>query len=133
MYNNISGNYPMGAQYDPRAPWNQSEPDETTRDADYTCTLHRTAPVTTTDYVPGHCEIDEDGNYCREGDDFSDTNWMYEFTDLYRTPAKLIEILWEIAEDFAAGRLPMKSLSTWKSIAADCRGWEVDDEDADEV
>lgn len=127
-----NGYYPLGADYDTRAPWNQKDNDAVTKDVNYTCTLSRTAPVSTTDYMPGTEWIDEEGYYYREGDDFSRTDWVDEFTDTYRTPRQLISLLADIAESFIAGVKPQKSINAWQSIAADCRGWEVDDEDAEE-
>lgn len=128
-----SGYYPAGAEFDPRAPWNESAHDEAVRDIDYSCVMHRIAPVSTNDYVPGEWGKDEDGIAYREDDDFSDTDWLTEFTDQYRTPARLITLLREIATEFAAGRTPQKRISTWQHIAEDCEGWEIDDESTEEV
>ena len=128
-----SGYYPTGAEYDPSAPWNRSDTDEAVRDIDYSCTMHRVAPVSTTDYIQGEWERDEDGFACRSDDDFSDTNWLEEYTEQYRTPEQLIKLLREIASDFADGRVPKKSASQWQRIADDCRGWEMDDEYAEEA
>lgn len=127
-----SGLYPMGAEFDPRAPWNQSDPDEAVRDIDYSCVMHRTVPVATTEYTPGEYEKDEDGFVFREDDDFSDTDWITELKDQYRTPAQLISLLKEIATEFAAGHIPQKRISQWQHIAEDCDGWEMDDEYAEE-
>lgn len=128
-----SGYYPMGAENDPRAPWNEHEPDEVVRDIDYSCTMHRVAPVATTEYTPGEVEKDEEGFTFRGEDDFSDTDWFGEFTSQYRTPAQLIDLLHEIATDFAAGRVPQKRISQWQHIADDCEHWEIDDEYAEEA
>lgn len=128
-----SGYYPAGAEYDPSAPWNQSTPDERTRDIDYSCTLHLLAPVSTTEYTPGEVETDDEGYTFRGEDDFADTDWLNEFLDQYRTPAQLIALLRDIASEFAAGRVPQKRISQWQHIADDCEGWEVDDEYAEEV
>ena len=127
-----SGYYPAGAEFDPRAPWNQTDPDEATRDVTYTCTIQRTVPVSTTEYTPGRDEQDEDGYYIHDDDDFSDTPWLTEFTDQYRTPAQLIALLREVALEFASGHIPKKRASTWQHIADDCDGWDVDDESAAE-
>ncbi len=127
-----SGYYPMGAENDPRAPWNQSDPEEATRDIDYSCVMHRVQPVSTTEYTPGEYEKDEDGFVFREEDDFSDTDWLTEFADQYRNPAQLIAILREIATELAAGRIPQKRRSQWQHIAEDCQNWEIDDEYAEE-
>lgn len=128
-----SGNYPAGAEFDPRAPWNQSDTDEAVRDITYTCHMQRTAPVSTVNYTPGEWERDEDGYAIKNDDDFSDTDWLEDFTDQYRTPAKLIALLKEIATEFAAGRTVQKRPSTWKHIADDCEGWALEDEYAEEA
>ena len=47
--------------------------------------MRRTATVETTNYVPGTWEKDEDGFGYRDGDDFSDTDWLSAFKDTYRT------------------------------------------------
>ncbi len=129
----MSGYYPAGADYDPRAPWNQSDPDEAVRDICYSCNMTRTTAVSATDYVPGQVEKDEEGYTFRGDDDFSDTDWLSDFTDQNRTPAQLIAILKEIATEFAAGRTVKKRPVTWQHIAEDCEGWEIDDEYAEEV
>lgn len=85
-----SGYYPTGAEFNPSAPWNQTDTDEVVRDIDYSCTMHRVAPVSTTEYTPGEIERDEEGFYFRGEDDFSDTDWFNEFTGQHRTPAQLI-------------------------------------------
>ncbi len=128
-----SGYYPAGAEYDPRAPWNQSDPEEAVRDICYSCNMMRTTKVATTDYTPGYVERDEDGYACRCDDDFSDTDWLSDFTDQNRTPAQLIALLKEIATAFAQGHTVQKRQSTWQHIAEDCEGWEIDDEYAEEV
>ena len=125
-----SGYYPPGAEHDPNAPWNQSEPDAVTKEVEYSCTMRRTADVETTDYVPGTWERDEDGYVAvHDDDDFSDTDWMSEFKNQNRTPMQLIKMLADIATSFANGRIPEMRVSEWKDIAADCAGWELNDED----
>lgn len=128
-----SGYYPTGAEYDPSAPWNQADTDEAVRDIDYSCTMHRVAPVSTTNYIQGEWEKEEDGFAYHSDDDFSDTNWLEEYTGQYRTPEQLIALLKEIATEMAAGRKVQKRASIWQQIADDCQGWEMDDEYAEEV
>ncbi len=128
-----SGYYPAGAEYDPSSPWNRSNPDERIRDVDYSCTLHLAVPVSTTEYTPGEVETDDEGYTFQGEDDFSDTDWLEEFSSQYRTPAQLIALLRDIASEFVAGRVPQKRKSQWQHIADDCRGWEVDDESAEEI
>lgn len=133
-----SAYYPMGAEFDPSAPWNDNDPEPVEKEVDYSCTLSRTALVEITDYYPGHVnkEWDEDGYVATHDDDddndFSDTNWLEEFKDTYRTPIELIGELRKIAENALIGKMPDdKGESYWMDILADCTDWTVDDEEAD--
>ena len=126
-----SGYYPPGAEHDPNAPWNQSEPEHVSQDIEYSCTMRRTATVETTNYVPGTWEKDEDGFGFRDGDDFSDTDWLSDFKDTYRTPKQLIDLLKETAKELADGKMPNKSKSFWKDVMADCDDWSIDDEETE--
>ena len=110
-----SGYYPAGAEHDPNAPWNQSDPEPVSQDIEYSCTMRRTATVETTNYVPGTWEKDEDGFGYRDGDDFSDTDWLSDFKDTYRTPKELIDLLKETAKELADGKMPNKPKSFWKA------------------
>ena len=49
-----SGYYPAGAEHDPNAPWNQSDPEPVSQDIEYSCTMRRTATVETTNYCLVH-------------------------------------------------------------------------------
>lgn len=129
-----SGYYPTGAEYDPRDPWNQSDPEPVSQDIEYSCVMRRTANVETTDYRPGTIvkEWDGDGYVAvRDEDDFSDTDWLSDFKDTYRTPKELIDLLKETAKELADGKMPQKSKSFWKDVMADCEDWSIDDEETE--
>lgn len=126
-----SGYYPAGAEHDPNAPWNQSDHEPVSQDIEYSCTVRRTATVETTNYVPGTWEKDEDGFGYRDGDDFSDTDWLSDFKDTYRTPKELIDLLKETAKELADGKMPNKLKSFWQDIMADCENWSIDDEETE--
>lgn len=128
-----SGYYPPGAEHDPNAPYNQSDPDPVEKEVNYSCTMQRAATVETTDYAPGYRERDEDGYAVHEGDDFSDTDWLTEFKEQYRNPAALIEILRETAALLADGKMPDKPAKYWREVATDCEAWEIDEEYAEEI
>lgn len=118
------GYYPVGSEFDPRAPWNETaeaEPVPVEKEAEYTCVMRCSAPVYTSDYEWGW-----------NHDDFSDTDWLHEWKRQHLTPSQLIGILASIAGDLASGRVPERKSSKWKEILADCRGWQVDDEEAEE-
>ena len=66
-------NYPPGAAYDPRAPYNQKENPEVEIDVTVSITLSKTVKVLVTDYDLIEDE-DEDGKYVER--DFSETNLL---------------------------------------------------------
>ena len=128
-----SGYYPPGAEHDPNAPWNQSDPDAVQMEVEYSCTMRRTADVETTDYVPGTWEKDEDGFGYRDGDDFSDTDWLSDFKQQYRTPSQLIDLLKVVATQLAQGVTPIDTTKFWNGVVADCEKWTTEDEYAEET
>lgn len=131
-----SGYYPPGAWNDPRAPWNQSDPEPVSQDIGYSCIMRRTANVETTAYTPGSEEKEWDGDgyiAVRDGDDFSDTDWLGEYKEQYLTPLQLIELLRDTAKMLADGKIPPQPVKYWKRIIADCDGWEIEDEYTEEV
>ena len=127
-----SGYYPAGAQYDSSAPYNQTDPEAVEKDINYSCNICRDATVETTDYKSGPCEKDEDG-FVSFYDDFSETDWVAAFKDTCRTPLQLIEILRDTAKLLSEGKMPEKSAEYWRNVLADCDGWEIEEEYADEI
>ena len=57
-----SGYYPPGAEYDPKAPWNQVDPEPRKIEVTVSITLSKTVEVEVTDYTTTE-EIDEDNNH----------------------------------------------------------------------
>lgn len=130
-----SGYYPAGAENDPRAPWNEQEPEPVTKAIEYSCTIHRPAMVKTTNYEPDIPQREWDGDgyvTVRDDDDFSDTDWLTEYKSQYRTPLQLIEVLQSTAEKLAQGVMPDLPASYWKDLLDDCKNWKIEDEDAAE-
>lgn len=128
-----SAYYPTGAGFDNSAPWNVADPDAEVADICFACSMSRTAATSTTDYVQGEAYRDEDGVPCRDID-FSSTDWLAEWRHQHLTPIQLIAILQSIASSLASGAgAPRKSAAEWAVIAAECRGWETDDEYTSEI
>ena len=75
-----NGDYPLGAQYDPRAPYNEKENPEVEITVCVSVTYHKTFKVKVKDYEIIDEYADEDGMYCCDRD-FSDCN-------LYRAVAE---------------------------------------------
>ena len=102
-----SGYYPPGAEFDPNAPYNQSDIPEEEFEVTCSQSLSRTAIVWTDNYVPGASGVDyepddEGGCYAspwHDDPDTSDTNWAKEYeSNGYKTPLQLIQMLREYLE-----------------------------------
>ncbi len=63
-----TGGYPAGAQYDPRAPYNEKENPEIEITVCISKTYHKTLKVKVRDYEIVDEYVDEDGLYCCERD-----------------------------------------------------------------
>ena len=127
-----SGYYPPGAEFDPSAPYNQSDPDD--MDFDVTCsqTLSKTVTVTTNNYIPGAEGVDyesddEGGCYAvpyHDDPDTSDTNWAEEYHDnQYHTPAQLLELFKQCLEENMKNGLVFKTPKFTEDLIKECEGW----------
>ena len=67
-----SGYYPVGAEYDPKAPWNQVDPEPRKVEVTVSITLSKTVEVEVTDYIAEE-DYDEDG-YHGISYDYSECN-----------------------------------------------------------
>lgn len=127
-----SGYYPPGAEFDPNAPYNQSDLEEREFDVSVSQTLSKSTTVYTNDFISGYQyqerEWDGDG-YCsvtyQEPDDTSNTDWVEAYRKDSKTPLELIVLLKNIVE----GNVSIDSMNEWqkKSIIEDCSDW-VEDE-----
>lgn len=121
-----SGYYPPGAEFDPRAPWNDPGPPE--KRAFEVCisqTLSKNTTVTTNDYSV-EVDCDEDGYY--ESIDTSETNWKNAYKEERMTPLELIEEL----KGFIERTLPdpvvfPREYKKAKYLISECEGWVEDD------
>ena len=127
-----SGYFPAGAEFDPSAPYNQSDPDD--MDFDVTCsqTLSKTVTVTTNNYIPGAEGVDyesddEGGCYAvpyHDDPDTSDTNWADEYHDnQYHTPAQLLELFKQCLEENMKNGLVFKTPKFTEDLIKECEGW----------
>lgn len=71
-----SGGYPMGAENDPRAPWNREDNPYEEIDVTVSITLHKSFKIKVNDYDITDEGVDDDGNYFCDKD-FSTCN-LYE-------------------------------------------------------
>ena len=131
-----SGYFPAGAEFDPSAPYNQSDPDD--KEFDVTCSqsLSKTVTVVTNNYIPGASgvdyEPDGEGGCSAVGwhdpDDTSDTNWADEYHDNdHYTPLQLIELFKKHLENELNRMAEVKNEKWIKHLIEECSDWIEDD------
>ena len=131
-----SGYYPLGAEFDTNAPYNEVEvPD---KEFDVTCcqTLSKTVTVTTNNYIPGASGVDyepddEGGVYAsgwQEDDDTSETDWSEEYhSNDYHTPEQLLQLFKQCLTEMASKENYFKSKIWTEHLISECDGW-IEDE-----
>lgn len=120
-----SGYYPPGAEFDPRAPWNEREVPERQFDVCISQTLSKSTRVTTNDYVP---EVDQDEDGVYESIDTSDTDWKAAYNNSHYTPLELIGLFKEFLEKHLPDPIvDIKGYRKHKSLIKECEDW-VEDE-----
>lgn len=118
-----SGYYPPGAEFDPRAPYNQVDLPEKEIEVTISVTLSKTVKVTVNDYEVDEGR-DEDGYYCNY--DFSECNLQKAVEDQIVLPqnlAKFTEEMFNQDLNLKAAGMPRYL----KDAIADCKGWTVDE------
>ena len=104
-----SGYYPLGAEHDPHAPWNEQEPEVERINVDYSCVM--TLP---------YCDINNS----------NPDDMLGDFRNQYHTPKDLIELLGQISNEILTdGKVADRRIGFWKSVAANCQHWKQTDED----
>lgn len=136
-------NYPAGAANDPRAPYNQVEPEAVAFNVEATFTMAKTVELCTKQYEGG--EVDEEGY--NEPYDTLGVDWKAEYKEQCFTPKELLERLADLVEENLGtieGKLCFlhpewrtgyikTMMRYYKSLVASARGWEIKDETYEEV
>ncbi len=92
-------NVPIGAEYDPNAPWNQEDPKPQKIEVTVSITLSKTVEVEVTDYTAEE-DYDEDG-YHGINYDYSECNLEQAVRDQVTLPNSVGEFNDWIEDDFA--------------------------------
>lgn len=129
-----SGYYTPGAEFDPNAPWNQSEPEPVEVEVTISQSLSRSTKIEVTDYVANEWEDfepDEEGRFYRTGGieyDFSDSDLKgaYEEQD-YTIPELLDYLKAYLIADIANCDKESGKKQKLQHILDCCEGWEVDE------
>lgn len=107
-------NYPPGVENDPRAPWNQVDPEPRTIEVTVSITLSKTMKIEVDDYSTEYCE--EDGNTYY---DYSECNLIDAVKEQVTLPDEAYdELHWAVysCED-----------SNARNALEDLKDWTVDD------
>lgn len=120
-FNIMNGNYPLGAEFDPRAPFNQPEPIEKHYDVKATATLMCETSVTSEDAY-----YDEDGELCEEN-----VNLEKDFQDQYYDPHGLLVYLGHLLEDKIKSETNDRHKKLLEKLRRDCRMWTATGEDGE--
>lgn len=112
------GNYPPGAAYNPNAPWNQEDPPEKSFSVTVSCSISKDVDVTSTEY---------------DYDDKLECPWI-DYTESEYTPSEIIEFAKQCAEYMLSNKdYKVKSKYGLKKMIDSCKGWTVDEENAEQV
>lgn len=93
-----SGYYPAGAEYDPKAPWNQVDPEPRKIEVTVSITLSKTVEVEVTDYIAEE-DSDEDG-YHSIRYDYSECDLKQAVRDQVTLPNSVGEFNDWVEDDF---------------------------------
>lgn len=143
-----SGYFPPGAEHDPNAPYNQSDPDPIDIDCYVSCSISKDVTVSTTDYIAEKWEdwdMDAEGDYVHSGGvdyDFSNCNFSEVYHQNHYGILELLEQL-KVFLEGAIEKLEQLSpeaskeekaarranLRIYKQMLEDCQGWTLDEEE----
>lgn len=118
-----SGGYPPGAEFDPRAPYNQVDLPEKEIEVTVSVTLSKTVKVLVNDYNVEE-DADEDGRYVSY--DFSECDLNKAVEDQVTLPQNLAEFTERMFDqdlNLKAAGMPRYL----KGAIKDCKGWNVDE------
>lgn len=129
-----SGNYPPGVEYNPNAPWNQTNPESVKVEVTISQSLSRSTTIEVTDYTAtkyDDIEYDEDGYINRiEGIDYdfsdSDLKGVYEEQE-YTIPELLDYLKAYLIVDINECSKESSKRKKLQHILKCCEGWEVDE------
>lgn len=138
-----SGYYPLDAEHNPNAPYNQIDSDSINVDCCISCSLSKDVTITTSDHIIEKCEdwdIDDEGNSVHIEEvnyDYSNCNFNKDYHHEHYSIPELLEQL-EMFLLCAIENLETKTTKTaqlkiYKQMLKDCQGWTLDEEEVVEA
>jgi len=121
--------YPAGAADDPSAPYNQRDPEPITREVEATFTVSKRLDVETTDY-----EAEYDDEIRAMCYDTMATDWQSAYHEVYYDPCQLLALAAKLLSEYVDPKLLKHSdIMPYKAVIDEAGGWEVVDEQFEEV
>ena len=129
-----NGSYPIGAEHDPNAPYNQVEPEKVEVEVVISQTLSRSTKILITDYIAReyeNIEPDDEGGFYRTREieyDFSDSDLKGVYKEQEYTIPELLDYLkaYLIADINECSKESGKRKKL-QHILNCCEGWKVDE------
>lgn len=128
-----SGYYPPGAEFDPNAPYNQSEPDDRAFECEVTETISRTVDVYTNKYTV-YEERDEDMGFGYYSIETDYVDWNEEYDNQYSSlPELLKDLKGFIVKHVDVNKLNWAQRKEMERLLEQCDGWELVERDIGEA
>lgn len=129
-----SGYYPLGAEHDPNAPYNQVDPPEMEFKVTATFSVDKEVTVRTSDYVTEE-DWDDDMGKC-ESIDTSDTNWIAAYQEQHESIEDLLCAFKELLDEHITTmiddmqchiEIDKARLKRFQYLKSECEGWVTHD------
>ena len=129
-----SGYYPLGAEHDPNAPYNQVDPPEMEFKVTATFSVDKEVTVRTSDYVVEE-DWDDDMGKC-ESIDTSDTNWIAAYQEQHESIEDLLCAFKELLDEHITTmindmqchiEIDKARLKRFQYLKSECEGWVTHD------
>ena len=129
-----SGYYPLGAEHDPNAPYNQVDPPEMEFKVTATFSVDKEVTVRTSDYVTEE-DWDDDMGKC-ESIDTSDTDWIAAYQEQHESIENLLCAFKELLDEHITTmindmqchiEIDKARLKRFQYLKSECEGWVTHD------
>lgn len=129
-----SGYYPLGAEHDPNAPYNQVDPPEMEFKVTATFSVDKEVTVRTSDYIAEE-DWDDDMGKC-ESIDTSDTNWIAAYQEQHESIEDLLCAFKELLDEHITTmiddmqchiEIDKTRLKRFQYLKSECEGWVTHD------
>lgn len=122
-----SGYYPMGAEFDPSAPWNEREQAPITVECEVVTTIVKHVDVETKSYYRESPEP-WNGMYGYNYDT-SDVDWDEEYNEQYLSIPELLDNMRRLLQKVDATALTRAERRTYDRVMKESQGWEEESTD----